>query len=378
MSDELTSSERRAIEAWLPMPPPAGFADRVLAAREAAPLPSRPRRRVAAAAIGAAVAAAAVAVVVVMRPGPARAPQAVEPLALGGAPVTTDAGPAPIADAPPARRPLAPTTADLRVPAGDGGTIHDPRGRVSLELEYAGQCPNGAVVEVSPGAKLAPLPPVRGRDSVILELDTGRWAYTVECETTPPSPVLAQGEFLVVRDAADRPLPAVATTKTIDADGRTYRISYQRTPPSLRVRGQRTNDPTYRLRVSGNGVEQIYDAQGPTFVVPAFTLREGTYALRMDDGPGAKVTTVVIERDWTAPQVSLRSPGVDESWGGELVVEGMALPGWSASIDGVEVPKDSDGTFSARLLVQPGAKALAIRVVHYTRGVHYYLRRPGP
>jgi len=62
--DELTETERRALDAFPAMPPPPGFADRVLAAREASPVP--PRRRwpyLAAGGVAAACAAATLAYV---------------------------------------------------------------------------------------------------------------------------------------------------------------------------------------------------------------------------------------------------------------------------------------------------------------------------
>lgn len=377
MSDELTFGNRRALDAWLPMQAPAGFADRVLDARAAAAArPARSRRRVLAATVGVAVAAAAAAVVVVTRPGPDRAPETPGRSAVGApSPARIDAG------VPEKARPLPalpPTAADMRVPAGDGGAIHDPRGRVSIELDFTGQCPSGGFVEVSPGAKIAPLPPVRGRDTATIDLDAGRWSYAVYCETTPSSPPIAEGEYLVVRDAGDRPLPPAATTTTIDADGRVHRIAYQRSIPSLRVRTPRTNDPRYRLRVTAGTEEQAYDAQGPIITVPAFTLRDGSYQLRAGDAPNSPVTTVILERDWTAPQVELHSPRVGEPWRGELFVEGTALPGWTPSVDGVDLPLQSDGTFLERLMIRPGAKALVIRFTNTARNVViYYVRRPG-
>lgn len=42
--DELDEAERRALEAWATLPPPADFADRVVAARARAPAPARRRR----------------------------------------------------------------------------------------------------------------------------------------------------------------------------------------------------------------------------------------------------------------------------------------------------------------------------------------------
>jgi len=56
--DELNESERTALDAWAPLTPPAGFADRVLAAREAAPVPRRSKWPFVAAGIAAAAAAA--------------------------------------------------------------------------------------------------------------------------------------------------------------------------------------------------------------------------------------------------------------------------------------------------------------------------------
>jgi hypothetical protein len=52
------------------------------------------------------------------------------------------------------------------------------------------------------------------------------------------------------------------------------------------------------------------------------------------------------------------------------------LPGWSANIDGVEIPVDK-GTrrFRATVPAPQGANALAIRLAHPQRGVHFYLRR---
>lgn len=65
--DELNESERHALEAWTALPPPVGFADRVLAAREVA-APVVGRRRWPLVAAGLAVCAAAAVAFVVTRP----------------------------------------------------------------------------------------------------------------------------------------------------------------------------------------------------------------------------------------------------------------------------------------------------------------------
>lgn len=63
MSDDLNDRERRALAAWTPIAPPAGFADAVLDAREASAVP-RSRGRLVASGIAIACAAAVLAIVV--------------------------------------------------------------------------------------------------------------------------------------------------------------------------------------------------------------------------------------------------------------------------------------------------------------------------
>ena len=52
------------------------------------------------------------------------------------------------------------------------------------------------------------------------------------------------------------------------------------------------------------------------------------------------------------------------------------LSGWTAKIDGVDVPIDKQRRFGPIKVGPPAGKALAIRMSHPQRGVHYYLVRP--
>src|SRR5512132_1202254 len=63
MSDDLNDDERRALDSWAPITPPAGFADRVLDAREHVPA-RRSRRALVIGGLAVACAAAAFAIVV--------------------------------------------------------------------------------------------------------------------------------------------------------------------------------------------------------------------------------------------------------------------------------------------------------------------------
>jgi hypothetical protein len=51
------------------------------------------------------------------------------------------------------------------------------------------------------------------------------------------------------------------------------------------------------------------------------------------------------------------------------------LPGWTAKVEGVEIPVDSRRRFHATVAAPQGAQALAIRLSHPQRGIHFYLRR---
>jgi hypothetical protein len=69
--DELNESERAALDGWTPLAPPAGFADRVLAAREVPPVATRSRWPVLLAGTLAAAAAAAILLVTLRDPSQA-------------------------------------------------------------------------------------------------------------------------------------------------------------------------------------------------------------------------------------------------------------------------------------------------------------------
>jgi hypothetical protein len=49
-------------------------------------------------------------------------------------------------------------------------------------------------------------------------------------------------------------------------------------------------------------------------------------------------------------------------------------PGWSAAVEAIAIPVDKQRRFAAKVGI-PGGAALAIRLSHPLRGVHYYLRR---
>jgi hypothetical protein len=111
--------------------------------------------------------------------------------------------------------------------------------------------------------------------------------------------------------------------------------------------------------------------------VPGSQLREGTYTYWIDrDGVKQdKVSTLTIDFDQTAPQVYIELPINGQPWPGDIDVRGAVLPGWSAAVEAIPIPIDRHRRFIAKVGT-PGGNALAIRLSHPVRGVHYYLRRP--
>ena len=106
-------------------------------------------------------------------------------------------------------------------------------------------------------------------------------------------------------------------------------------------------------------------------------LSEGNYTYWFDrDGVRQdKTNSLKIQFDNTAPQVYIELPINGKPWpAGDIDVRGSVVPGWAAAVGGVSIPLDSARRFIAKVQ-QPSGKALAIRLSHPQRGVHYYLRR---
>ena len=114
------------------------------------------------------------------------------------------------------------------------------------------------------------------------------------------------------------------------------------------------------------------------FTVEGKKLKEATYTYWVDrDGVRQdKVSSLIIDFDQTAPQVYIESPPNGKPFAAEIDVRGAVLPGWTAKVDVVEIPIDKNTRrFAAKVPPPSGAQALAIRLSHPQRGVHFYLRR---
>lgn len=265
---------------------------------------------------------------------------------------------------------------DLRARAGESFTIHDPRPPAAVQFQFDDRCPEGGIIELDRDARFRTAKVSAGRDFANILLPAGAWSYRLRCTSNGgEGAAVASGRISVVRDDGRRPLPPLQSVNDIDADGRNYRISYQSAIPNIVVH-LRNPGAVHKLHLASAGKEQTFDSSSSSITVPGAQLREGTYGYWVDrDGVrGDRVSTLTIDFDQTAPQVYIESPNDGQPWNGDIDVRGAVLPDWSAAVDDIAIPIDRQRRFSAKVGA-PGGRALAIRLSHPQRGVHYYLRR---
>ncbi len=265
---------------------------------------------------------------------------------------------------------------DFRMDAGESLTIHDPRPPTAVQFQFGDKCPGGGVVEMDKDARFRTAKISSGKEAANLLVAAGGWAYRVRCTTgAGEGGAVASGRVVVVRDDGRRALPKIPPQNSIDADGRTWRISYQSQIPSLQVSAKGSGS-TFKLHLAQAGKEETFDARKPSVVVPGSKLKEGeyTYWFDIDGTKQPRVSTLKIDFDQTAPQVYIESPPNGKPWTGDIDVRGAVLPGWSAAVAGISIPIDGARRFAAKVQ-PPSAGALSIRLSHPQRGVHYYLRR---
>ncbi len=269
-----------------------------------------------------------------------------------------------------------PSYFDFRVTAGETLTIHDPRPPTAVQFSFGGKCESGGIIEMDKDTRYKTSKISGGKENANLSVANGAWAYRLRCTSGGgEGAAVASGRIVVMRDDGHRPLPKIPPLNSIDADGRTWRISYQSQIPNLQVHSKATGG-TFKLHLATEGKEQAFDASKPSIMVPGSQLKEGqyTYWFDIDGVKQAKTSTLKIDFDQTAAQVYIELPANGKPWAGDIDVKGAVLPGWAAAVEGVTIPMDSQRRFIAKVQPPPG-NALAIKLSHPQRGTHYYLRR---
>ncbi len=383
----------RALDAWTPMEPPADFVDRVLSAR---PLEVPSRTRSAWWLAAPAMAVAMIAIVLIFAntakkdaATQSRGAVAVDTtmeatdsrMALNGAGSSEaaagsgESAPAgvamnqPVSDAGVATQTPSvgdPPEIDLAIAAGDDVTIHDAAPRTSVQLRFDGHCSTDTTVTaVTPGKTVT----ARGKTRATLELAPGTWTYAAECDADRPA-FQPGGTIRVLHDDASEKVAVEPARSDIDADGRTWRISYRTRIPDVRVK---VPAGTTAIRItqtrSGSAIE--VPVRDGVAVITSNRLAQGQYTITTKP-TNAKTTTLIIDFDSAAPQLQIARVRSRPS-GSSMIVSGTSAPGWTLSIDGAKVPLDSRGRFEA---TARGFERVILRAEHPEHGVHYYVTLP--
>jgi len=263
----------------------------------------------------------------------------------------------------------------IAVGADSNFTIHDPRGATALQFAWSGKCGGGGgTIELDNDPAFRTARITAGKDAANIIADAGAWSFRLVCNN---GNVAGRGRVIVRKDSGTRPLPKDPPVNPIDADGRTYRISYQSVVPKIKIKVPGTGSK-FKLHLATGGVEETFESDTPTFTLDSKKLKEATYTYyaESDGVKQSKVSTLVIDFDQTAPQVYIEAPANGKPFGTDVDVRGAVLPGWTAKVDVVDIPIDKNSRrFNAKVAAPVGAQALAIRLSHPQRGVHYYLRR---
>ncbi|HEX5061114.1 MAG TPA: hypothetical protein VFV99_17230 [Kofleriaceae bacterium] len=265
---------------------------------------------------------------------------------------------------------------DMRVMIGETPTftIHDPKGATALQFAFNGKCNGGGTIEMDNDPRFRTARISGGRESANIIAEAGAWSYRLVCSGGGAG---GSGRIIVRKDSGTRPLPKDPPVNPIDADGRTYRISYQSLIPNVKVKAP-GGPGKLKLHLATSGTEETFDSEKPTFTLDGKKLKEATYTywVERDGVKQDKASTLIINFDQTAPQVYIEQPQNGKPFGAEVDVKGAVLPGWSAKVDAVEIPIDKNTRrFTAKVTPTTGPQALAIRLSHPQRGVHFYLRR---
>lgn len=251
-------------------------------------------------------------------------------------------------------------------------TLHDPAGATALRFTFGDKCPGIGVIELDLDLRFQTPRITSGKGAANILVTLGGWVYRLRCGGTGVP--VAAGRIVVRRDSGTRPLPSEPPSYPIDADGRTYRISYQSQIPDMTVRAGTAGGELHLVLA---GAEQVFRSQTQTFALPGTALKESTYTFYVvQNGQKSKVSTLIIDFDQTSAQVYIEKPVDGRPWSDPVEVRGAVLPGWSVLVGGTVVASDNNTRrFQTSIAPPTEARAIAIQLTHPHHGVHVYLRR---
>jgi hypothetical protein len=263
--------------------------------------------------------------------------------------------------------------ADLTINAGESVVVHDPKPPTAIRIAFASLCTEGGTIHVQSGSAKQF---ASGETSAALRFASGRRNYTLRCLGQANDATAAHGTITVVRDAGTRPMPVTPPATTVNVDGRNYTVMYQNQLPSLTVAWP--NAPAssnFTLHLESHAGSKTVQTSSPSYTFRSGTLPEGRHTVYFEsETKVSRRTGIDIAFDNAAPTANLSVP-VPEETGNEMTISGVALPGWQVEIAGSKIEQDGQQRFSQKVQVPQDDHAVAVKLIHPTRGVHVYIRR---
>jgi hypothetical protein len=274
-----------------------------------------------------------------------------------------------------------PTTAALTIAAGESAIIHDPRPPTNVRISFPA-CPEKGLLEVRRANRPGKWAGTPGLKSAAVRLPPGGHLYRVRCLSgrgKPAPETAARGRLFVKRDPGLRRLPRKVPSLGVEADGRVYTVRYQNLLP--RITFSWPDPPSakgYVLEMTSRGKKgRRRKSKRPRVAFRSGQIAEGTHAFHFatTDGRRSPEGKLRVVFDNVARAASLSEPAEGKTAPGQRVtVAGTALTNSTVSIGGNAVPADRQGRFQIEMTAPTRETAIAVRVMHGSTGIHYYLR----
>lgn len=254
--------------------------------------------------------------------------------------------------------------ADLSVAPGESFTVHDPSPPTAVGIVVSQAC-GGEPARLSIGEQVT-----ESAATAALALAPGRHDYEVRCLDSLEK-LAASGKIVILQDAGTRALPSFAPSANVTTDGRRYTVMYQHRLPRVTISWP--NAPQVEQYTLSIGARTITTRQ-PSTTLPSLGagVHQVTFSAASEPPRKSRLTTIIVAYDTQAPTARVAMPAGGYDPAQPVQVVGQALPGWTVSLDGVELKMDGQRRFRTEVAAQD---SLPITFSHPTRGTHYYLRR---
>jgi hypothetical protein len=269
----------------------------------------------------------------------------------------------------------------LTLQPGESVTVHDPAAPTDVRILVT-RCAADAIWEFDAGDGRYDALRVHGTGELRAQVPLGTFRHRVRCvrDGRLEAPTRSSGRLQVLRDAALRPLPLKPVSITADADGRRYTVSYQNRLPIITLRWpDAPKVANYTLKVwPERGAAFSVQAKQPNVTLRAEQLSEGLHRFEFQaNAVRSEPGLLGVTFDYRARTAYLTSPVEGQrtsSPSGTVRFVGGTLLGSSVSVQEVMLKLDPQGRFAGEVPLPVDASSAAVRVVHPTTGIHYYIR----